>query len=165
MISTTADGTKDGFQLAREASASGAVAVVVDGVASDLAHVPGPGRVEIVAQTDELGREIVRHSTAHIMAQAVLNLYPGARYAIGPPIEDGFYYDFDVDSPFTPDDVARIESEMQRIARAVSGPAVQEGDHRWRCRRGGRAGAARSNRGGHIGLPQPRSGQRRSRVC
>jgi threonyl-tRNA synthetase len=118
MISTTADGTKDGFQLAREASASGAVAVVVDGVASDLAHVPGPGRVEIVAQTDELGREIVRHSTAHIMAQAVLNLYPGARYAIGPPIEDGFYYDFDVDSPFTPDDVARIESEMQRIVKA-----------------------------------------------
>jgi len=118
MISATADGTKDGFQLAKEASASGAIAVVVDGAARDLAHVPGPGLVEIVTQTDELGREIVRHSTAHVMAQAVLNLYPGARYAIGPPIEDGFYYDFDVESPFTPDDLARIESEMQRIVKA-----------------------------------------------
>jgi threonyl-tRNA synthetase len=118
MISATADGTKDGFQLAKEASASGAVAIVVDRAVRDLAHIPGPGRVEIVTQTDELGREIVRHSTAHVMAQAVLNLYPGARYAIGPPIEDGFYYDFDVESPFTPDDIARIESEMQRIIKA-----------------------------------------------
>ncbi|MDQ4028805.1 MAG: threonine--tRNA ligase [Actinomycetota bacterium] len=118
MISAAADGTKDGFQLAKEASASGAVAIVVDGAARDLAHVPGPGSVEIVTQTDELGREIVRHSTAHVLAQAVLNLYPGARYAIGPPIEDSFYYDFDVDSPFTPDDLARIESEMQRIVKA-----------------------------------------------
>jgi threonyl-tRNA synthetase len=119
MIGATADGTKDGFQLAREADASGAIALVVDGAPRDLAVVPGPGeRVQIVTQADDLGREIVRHSTAHVMAQAVLRLFPRARYAIGPPIEEGFYYDFDVGRPFTPDDIARIESEMKRIVKS-----------------------------------------------
>jgi threonyl-tRNA synthetase len=118
MITATADGAKDGFRLAKEASESGAVALFVDGSARDLAYVPPAGRVNILTQTDELGREVVRHSTAHVMAQAVLKLYPGARYAIGPPIEDGFYYDFDVERPFTPDDIARIEAEMRRIIKA-----------------------------------------------
>jgi threonyl-tRNA synthetase len=118
MITVTGDGAKDGFRLAKEASESGAVALFVDGSARDLAYVPPAGRVNILTQTDELGREVVRHSTAHVMAQAVLKLYPGARYAIGPPIEDGFYYDFDVERPFTPDDIARIEAEMRRIIKA-----------------------------------------------
>jgi threonyl-tRNA synthetase len=113
------DGTRDGFALAKDSSATGAVALVVDGQPRDLAHVPPSGStVGVVTQTDELGREIVRHSAAHVLAQAVLRLFPGAKYSIGPPIEDGFYYDFDVERPFTPDDLERIEAEMQAIIAA-----------------------------------------------
>jgi threonyl-tRNA synthetase len=61
------------------------------------------------------GRDVLRHSTAHVMAQAVLNLFPGAKYAIGPPIDDGFYYDFDIGRPFTPEDLEAVEAEMARI--------------------------------------------------
>jgi threonyl-tRNA synthetase len=69
--------------------------------------------------------EILRHSTAHVMAQAVCDLFPGAKYAIGPPIEDGFYYDFDVGRPFTPDDLEMIESRMREIV-AAGQPFVRE---------------------------------------
>ncbi|MGZ4143135.1 MAG: threonine--tRNA ligase, partial [Actinomycetota bacterium] len=68
----------------------------------------------IDASSDE-GREILRHSTAHVMAQAVCALFPGARYAIGPAIEDGFYYDFDVGRPFTPEDLEAIDAKMHEI--------------------------------------------------
>ena len=118
MTTASPDGDKDGFALARDAGSSGAVALVVDGQQRDLAFVPSQGsEVEIVTQIDDLGREIVRHSTAHVMAQSVVRLYPGAKYSIGPPIEDGFYYDFDVEHPFTPDDLAAIEDEMRRIVK------------------------------------------------
>jgi threonyl-tRNA synthetase len=118
-VHSTGDGSRDGFALAKDAGASGAVAAVVDGAARDLAFVPGAGAsVEFVTQSDEAGREIVRHSTAHVLAQAVLRLYPGAKYAIGPPIENGFYYDFDVERPFTPEDLEKIEAEMKAIVRA-----------------------------------------------
>ncbi len=70
----------------------------------------------IAADTDE-GRAILRHSTAHLMAQAVTDLFPGAKWAIGPPIEDGFYYDFDVERPFTPEDLEAIEARMQVLAK------------------------------------------------
>lgn len=66
----------------------------------------------------EYDLEILRHSTAHVMAHAVRNLYPGAKIAIGPPIEDGFYYDFDVPEPFTPEDLDRITVEMNNIIKA-----------------------------------------------
>ncbi|MGH2754368.1 MAG: threonine--tRNA ligase [Actinomycetota bacterium] len=113
-----ADGKKDGFALAKEAGASAPLALVAEGSQRDLAYVPPEGaEVEVVTTTDELGREIMRHSTAHVMAQAVLNLYPAAKYSIGPPIEDGFYYDFEVERPFTPDDLERIEAEMKRIVK------------------------------------------------
>jgi threonyl-tRNA synthetase len=114
----TPDGTKDGFALAKEASASAPVALVVDGRQRDLSHVPAAdASVEVItADTDE-GREVVRHSTAHVMAQAVLRLFPEAKYSIGPPIQDGFYYDFDVERPFTPDDLERIEAEMKTIVK------------------------------------------------
>jgi threonyl-tRNA synthetase len=116
MVSVEPDGVKDGFALAKEALASGPVALIVDGQQRDLAFVPRPGApVEVVTSSDELGREILRHSTAHVLAQAVLRLYPGAKYAIGPPIDDGFYYDFEVESPFTPEDLERIETEMKKI--------------------------------------------------
>ncbi|MGZ4210631.1 MAG: threonine--tRNA ligase [Actinomycetota bacterium] len=68
----------------------------------------------IDASSDE-GREILRHSTAHVMAQAVCALFPGARYAIGPAIEDGFYYDFDIGRPFTPEDLEAIDAKMHEI--------------------------------------------------
>ncbi|MGH2830808.1 MAG: threonine--tRNA ligase [Actinomycetota bacterium] len=71
------------------------------------------------------GREILRHSAAHIMAQSVCDLFPGARVAIGPPIEHGFYYDFDVGRPFTPDDVERIEARMREIV-SEGQPFVRE---------------------------------------
>ncbi|MGH2806532.1 MAG: threonine--tRNA ligase [Actinomycetota bacterium] len=117
-IQATADGTKDGFVLAKEAGAGGPMALVVDGKQRDLAFVPPEGAsVEVVTQDSDLGREIMRHSTAHVLAQAVLKLYPGAKYSIGPPIENGFYYDFEVERPFTPEDLERIEAEMRKIVK------------------------------------------------
>ncbi len=86
------DGNKDGFALAKEAQATGAVALLVEGTARDLSFVPSAeAQTEVVTATEELGREIVRHSAAHVLAQAVLRLYPGTKYAIGPPIAEGFY--------------------------------------------------------------------------
>jgi threonyl-tRNA synthetase len=115
----TPDGVKDGFALAKEASVTAPVALLVDGAQKDLAHVPQKGRqVAVISAAEDSGREIIRHSSAHVMAQAVLKLHPGAKYAIGPPIEDGFYYDFDVTMPFTPEDVEEIEAEMHRIVKA-----------------------------------------------
>ncbi|MGC8861570.1 MAG: threonine--tRNA ligase [Armatimonadota bacterium] len=67
---------------------------------------------------DQSELDILRHSTAHVMAHAVRNLFPGVKIAIGPSIEDGFYYDFDVPNPFTPDDLDRIDAEMRRIIEA-----------------------------------------------
>jgi threonyl-tRNA synthetase len=119
MATLTGDGIKDGFALAKEASARAAVALSAEGRQRDLAFVaPAGADVEILSAAEEEGREVLRHSTAHVLAQAVLRLYPGARYAIGPPIEDGFYYDFDVERPFTPEDLERIEAEMRDIVAA-----------------------------------------------
>ena len=64
------------------------------------------------------GRAVLRHSTAHVLAQAVQGLFPDAKLGIGPPIENGFYYDFDVNVPFTPDDLVRLEKRMQEIVKA-----------------------------------------------
>jgi threonyl-tRNA synthetase len=84
----------------------------------DLSWVPGDGDVlESIPLDTEEGRAILRHSTAHVMAQAVTDLFPGAKWAIGPPVENGFYYDFDVERPFTPEDVERIESRMRKIIK------------------------------------------------
>jgi threonyl-tRNA synthetase len=69
-----------------------------------------------MAEPDDL--EVLRHSTSHVMAQAVCNLWRGAKYAIGPPIEDGFYYDFELPEQLTPDDLPRIEARMREIAQA-----------------------------------------------
>ncbi|MDQ4149911.1 MAG: threonine--tRNA ligase [Actinomycetota bacterium] len=87
-----------------------------DGTLADLsASVPSDARV--LTQGDEQGRQVLRHSTAHVLAQAVLSLWPHAKYAGGPPIEDGFYYDFDIGRPFTPQDLERIEQKMAEIVR------------------------------------------------
>jgi threonyl-tRNA synthetase len=71
-----------------------------------------------VPMASEEGRHILRHSAAHVMAQAVTRLFPDAKVAIGPPVQDGFYYDFEVEKPFTPDDVERIEAAMREIVAA-----------------------------------------------
>ena len=79
---------------------------------------------ELPASSEE-AREVFRHSAAHVMAQAVCDLFPGARYAIGPSILDGFYYDFDVGRAFTPEDLTRIEARMREIVSADQ-PFVRE---------------------------------------
>jgi threonyl-tRNA synthetase len=94
----------------------GAIAARVGGVLVDLSFVPpSDARVEPVLASDPDGLRVLRHSTAHVMAQAVCDLWPGARYAIGPPIEDGFYYDFELPQPLSPEDLARIETRMAEI--------------------------------------------------
>ncbi|TML64861.1 MAG: threonine--tRNA ligase [Actinobacteria bacterium] len=114
----------DGSTAADAAAAIGkrlakaAVAARVNGREVDLAAALTDGaEVSIVtADTDE-GRYVLRHSTAHVMAQAVLDLFPGAKFAIGPPIEDGFYYDFELPggAHFSDDDLTRIEARMREI--------------------------------------------------
>jgi threonyl-tRNA synthetase len=94
------------------------VAARVGGELRDLAHVLSDGdAVQPVAIDSADGRSILRHSTAHVMAQAVQALHPDARLGIGPPIENGFYYDFDVEVPFTPDDLAALDKRMQQIVK------------------------------------------------
>ncbi|HEV8420275.1 MAG TPA: threonine--tRNA ligase, partial [Actinomycetota bacterium] len=93
-----------------------AVCARVDGNLVDLTWpVNEDVAVEPVMISDPEGLRVLRHSTAHVMAQAVCDLFPGARYAIGPPIEDGFYYDFDLQAQLTPDDLPRIEERMREI--------------------------------------------------
>ncbi len=98
--------------------AKAAVAVSVDGAEYDLSRVLPSGSLSVITETTEAGRHIIRHSAAHIMAQAVLDLYPGSTFAIGPAIENGFYYDFDIGRGFTPDDIEAIEARMVEIVAA-----------------------------------------------
>jgi threonyl-tRNA synthetase len=94
------------------------IAARVGGEPRDLAHVLADGdQVEPIAIDSAEGRAILRHSTAHVMAQAVQELYPDAKLGIGPPVENGFYYDFDVATPFTPEDLSRIDKRMQQIVK------------------------------------------------
>src|SRR5439155_26475439 len=78
----------------------------------------GDGAFAVVTGASDEGREVLRHSTAHVLAQAVLDLYPGATFAIGPPIENGFYYDFDLAERISDDDLERIEARMREIIAA-----------------------------------------------
>ncbi|RUP33775.1 MAG: threonine--tRNA ligase [Mycolicibacterium sp.] len=89
-----------------------------DGRLRDLSWTPDVD-VEVipVAANTEEGRSVIRHSCAHVLAQAVQDLFPEAKLGIGPPITDGFYYDFDVAEPFTPDDLAKLEKRMQKIIK------------------------------------------------
>jgi len=88
----------------------------VNGQLRDLAHVLADGDVvEPVTAAEEDGLYVLRHSAAHVLAQAVQEVNPAARLGIGPPIRDGFYYDFDVETPFTPEDLRALEKVMQRI--------------------------------------------------
>ena len=105
----------DGFALFSDRSV---VAMRVNGILKDLATpVTDADDVEPVTIDSPDGLGILRHSTAHVLAQAVQRINPQANLGIGPPITDGFYYDFGVDAPFTPDDLKAITKEMQRIVR------------------------------------------------
>jgi len=98
--------------------ARAALAGKVDGAAVGLDHaLHEDAAVEILTFRNDEGKQVYWHSTAHIMAQAVQDLYPDAKVTIGPAIENGFYYDFDVESPFTPEELSRIEDRMGQIIR------------------------------------------------
>jgi threonyl-tRNA synthetase len=111
-----AAGTTAGDAL--EADGRTVIAARVNGEPRDLAYEVADGDVidPISIESDD-GRAILRHSTAHVMAQAVQELFPDARLGIGPPVENGFYYDFDVAEPFTPDDLKRVEKRMREIVK------------------------------------------------
>ncbi|MFM8238178.1 MAG: threonine--tRNA ligase [Actinomycetota bacterium] len=101
--------------------AKAALAAKVDGEWADLGRpLLDDAALQIVVPESDAGREVLRHSTAHVMAEAVTRLFPGVRVAIGPAIADGFYYDFDLPDggTFSDDDLGRIEDEMRRIVRA-----------------------------------------------
>jgi threonyl-tRNA synthetase len=106
--------------------ADAAVAVALDGAEMDLERpIETDGGFAVITDTTDAGRAVLRHSAAHVLAQAVLDLYPGAAFAIGPPITDGFYYDFDIGRPFTPEDLEQIEGRMAEII-ASDQPFIRE---------------------------------------
>ena len=95
------------------------IAAKFNGEASDLSRIVNTdGEVEAITSDSPEGLEILRHSTAHLMAQAVLRLYPGSHFGVGPAIKDGFYYDIDASGTITEEDLPKIESEMRKIAGA-----------------------------------------------
>ena len=98
-----------------------------DGNLRDLAWTPGAEvEVEAVAANTDEGRAVIRHSAAHVLAQAVQQQFPEAKLGIGPPVKDGFYYDFDVDRPFTPDDLQALEKRMKQIIKGAQRFARRE---------------------------------------
>jgi threonyl-tRNA synthetase len=110
--------------------AEAAVVADVNDFWRDLSHVLEDGdEVAVVTGDTDKGRYVIRHSTAHVLAQAVLDLFPGTDFGIGPPVEDGFYYDFALPDggTFTPDDLPRIEARMREIL-AEAQPFVR-GEH------------------------------------
>lgn len=113
--STVTTGTK-AWELFRDDA--DVIAARVGGQLKDLSYELADGdEVEGVAMGSPDGLDILRHSTAHVLAQAVQQLYPEAKLGIGPPIQDGFYYDFDVPVPFVPEDLAKLESAMRKIIK------------------------------------------------
>ena len=109
------------FEIAKSISnslAKKSVAAKVDGIEMDMSTVlDRDAKVEFVTADSEEGEEVIRHSAAHLMAQAVIRLFPGTKVAIGPAIENGFYYDFDPEVQFTEEDLAKIEAEMKKIVK------------------------------------------------
>jgi threonyl-tRNA synthetase len=91
----------------------------VDGRLRDLSWIPdADAQVEAVAADTDDGRAVIRHSCAHVLAQAVQQQFPEAKLGIGPPVRDGFYYDFDVEKPFTPEDLQALEKRMKQIVKS-----------------------------------------------
>ena len=113
-----------GFDLAMSIGkrlGQAAVATVVNGIETDLGvSLVGGAKVSIITADSDAGRHVLRHSTAHVLAQAVVQLFEGAKFSIGPAIEDGFYYDFELPNSktFSDDDLAMIQQRMQEIVAA-----------------------------------------------
>ena len=109
------------YEAAKEISmglARSACAAKINGKNADLRDTLNEDcELEILTFDDEYGKWTFRHTASHIMAQAVKRLYPDAKLAIGPAVDDGFYYDFDVETKFTPEDLAKIEAEMKKIVK------------------------------------------------
>src|SRR5437667_1606372 len=103
-----------GKRLAKDALAGKVNGKVVD----VYAKVPENAKVEIITPKSEAGLDTIRHSTAHLMAMAVQQLFPGTQVTIGPVIEDGFFYDFAAKTPFTVEDLPKIEAKMRELAKA-----------------------------------------------
>ena len=98
--------------------AKSAVVGEVNGTLVDLAYkLKDNDEVNIITYDDEAGIEVMRHTTSHVMAQAVKRLYNNAKLAIGPTVENGFYYDFDIENPFNNEDLVKIEEEMNKIIK------------------------------------------------
>lgn len=125
---TLPDGSKKSFpagttgtEIAKSISgrlAKEAIAIKLDGRITDVWRpIEEDANVEILTWNEREGKEVFWHSSAHIMAQAVLELFPDAKLAIGPPIDEGFYYDFDVETPFSPEDLDKIEKRMGEIVK------------------------------------------------
>src|SRR6266699_3380015 len=92
------------------------VAMALDGVVTDLNDpIPGDAKIEFINRDDPRALELIRHDAAHVLAEAVQSLWPGTQVTIGPVIENGFYYDFFRNEPFTPEDFAAIEKRMREI--------------------------------------------------
>ena len=123
------DGGVSGAELAADIGpglAKAAIAVVVDGEVRDLTRrIINDAEVSIVTRKDEQALELIRHDAAHVMAQAVQQLFPGTQVTIGPSIENGFYYDFAREEAFTPEDLEKIEDCMMRIIDADE-PFIRE---------------------------------------
>lgn len=114
--SAVADGASSGAELF---AIQGLVAVEYGGALHDSTNIPPAGAsVSPITVSSPQGLEILRHSAAHVLAQAVQSINPQAKLGIGPPVTDGFYYDFDVEVPFAPEDLSALEKEMQRIVKA-----------------------------------------------
>lgn len=109
------------FEIAKSISnslAKKSVAAKIDGELKDMSYVLDKDAVvEFITADSEEGEEVIRHSSAHLMAQAVTRLFPGTKVAIGPAIENGFYYDFDSEEQFTPEDLEKIEAEMKKLSK------------------------------------------------
>ena len=100
--------------------AKAALIIMVDGQEYDLFRpIEQDAKIRIITRKDPEALELIRHDAAHLLAMAVQDLYPGTQVTIGPAIEDGFYYDFARDTPFTPDDLPKIEARMHEIVKAA----------------------------------------------
>ena len=116
---------KDVAESISKSLAKSAVAIAIDGTVRDLSDPVIDGKIEIITRKDGRALELIRHDAAHVMAQAVQELWPGTQVTIGPVIENGFYYDFAKNEPFTPDDLPVIEKKMKEII-ARNAPFTKE---------------------------------------
>ena len=109
----------DAAKAISDSLARNAVAAKVNGKLTDLSHVLSEGdKLELVTLKDKEGLDVYRHTCAHVLAQAVKNIFPTCKLAIGPVIENGFYYDFEFNTPITQEDFGKIEAEMEKIIKA-----------------------------------------------